>query len=125
MMPAEVAMSVKEVTVGTDYTDVPGGRFDKYGPFSGENFRRTVLVPALRAFDKVIVHLDGTKTYMSSFLEEAFGGLVRVEKLSYADLSKRLVVDSKDPKYAIFVRMVEQDMKAASAEAASGRRIVA
>ncbi len=42
-------MSIVTITIGSDYTAVPGGRFAKYGPFSGEDFRDNHLVPALRA----------------------------------------------------------------------------
>src|SRR5712671_4628697 len=98
MIAEEAVMSVKEITIGTDYTEVPGGRFAKYGDYSGENFRETVLTPALKEYQRVIVHLDGTASYMSSFLEEAFGGLIRVGGFTYADLKDRLKVDAKAPR---------------------------
>lgn len=110
-------MSTKEITVGQDYSDVPGGRFIKYGDFSGEHFRDSALVPALRDYDRVVVYLDGTKTYMSSFLEEAFGGLIRERGFTLDDLKKRLVVTSRAPRYAVYVKMVEQNLIAADVEA--------
>lgn len=108
-------MATKEITIGTDYTTVPGGRFTKYGPYSGEDFRDNVLTPALRDFAKVIVYLDGTKTYMSSFLEEAFGGLIRVRGFTLPELKSRLHVTAKDPKYSIYVSTVERDLEDADA----------
>jgi hypothetical protein len=63
------------------YSCTLGGRHISDGPFSGEQFRDRFLVPALtraaKTSDKVVVILDGTR-YLSSFLDEAFGGLVRV-----------------------------------------------
>jgi STAS-like domain of unknown function (DUF4325) len=119
MMASEADMAtMKEITVGTDYTTVPGGRFKKYGEFSGEDFRDSVLVPALQAHDKVVVYLDGTKAYMSSFLEEAFGGLIRERGFSFDDLKQRLLVTAKNARYSIYVRMVADDMADAAAEAA-------
>ena len=111
-------MTTKTITIGTDYTSVPGGRYIKHGEFSGEHFRETVLVPALRQCDRVEVFLDGTKSYMSSFLEEAFGGLIRERGYKFEDLKNRLSVVSRDPKYSIWQSMVEQDMRDAADEAA-------
>lgn len=36
-----------------------------------------VLRPALEAGDVIHLKMDGTRGYASSFLEEAFGGLIR------------------------------------------------
>jgi len=52
------------------------------------------LVPALKEFDRVTVLLDGTMGYGSSFLEETFGGLVRIRGFSAEDLHKRLTIHS-------------------------------
>ena len=111
-------MSVKEITIATDYTAVPGGRFAKYGPFSGEDFRDNVLSPALKEHDRVVVNLDGTKTLMSSFLEEAFGGLIRERGFSYEVLKTKLVVQASAPRYSIYMKMIEQNLTDAAAEAA-------
>lgn len=65
-----------------EYTMFPGPRYKKLGKNSGEEFRCDVLIPALEEHDEVKVDLDGVIGYGSSFLEEAFGGLIRagVEK---------------------------------------------
>ncbi len=107
-------MTSKEIVIGRDYAEVPGGRYAKYGPFSGEDFRDNVLVPALRGYDRVTVYLDGAKTYMSSFLEEAFGGLIRVSGIPYEELKIKLSVRAQGPRYAIYLRMVEDDLRAAA-----------
>lgn len=61
-----------------DFTEFPGPRFKKLGPYSGQEFRETVLEPAIEeAGPDIEIDLDGTFGYGSSFLEEAFGGLVR------------------------------------------------
>jgi hypothetical protein len=118
-------MSVKTITIGTDYTDMPGGRYAKYGAFSGEDFRDGVLVPALERNERVVVSLDGAKTYMNSFLEEAFGGLIRERGFSYDDLMKRLVVQATAPRYSIYLKMVQQNLIDAAAKAARGNNKVA
>lgn len=109
-------MSVKTITIGTDYTPVPGGRFAKYGPFSGEDFRDNQLAPALRNYDRVVVSLDGAKSFMSSFLEEAFGGLIRVCGFSYNDLKTKLAVTASSARYSIYLKMIEQNLINAAAE---------
>ena len=65
-----------------DYTRTPGGRYPADGPFPGSEFLEKFLVPAFeraRSRDTdLLVDLDGTAGYASSFLEESFGGLARL-----------------------------------------------
>ena len=69
------------IKISTDFTDTPGGRDIKEGPFSGEQFRKEILSPkyaeALKKGEKLTVDFDGCFGYATSFLEESFGGLVR------------------------------------------------
>ena len=64
------------ITVAKDFSRYPAGRHLRDGPFTGELFRKRHLEPHMDQ-DKIIIELDGTRGYGSSFLEEAFGGLVR------------------------------------------------
>jgi len=57
------------------------------------------LIPALKEYEKVIVDLDGTSGYGSSFLEEAFGGLVR-KGFTSAALAEKLTIQSSRQSYA-------------------------
>ena len=64
---------------------------------SGEVFRKKLLEPALGHLgEKVRVLLDTTIGYGSSFLEEAFGGLVRKAGFESGDLLKRLELVTTD-----------------------------
>ena len=83
-----------KINVAADFSKFPAGRYLNDGKFSGEAFRER-LVSLLAAGKKVLVELDGTYGYGSSFLEEAFGGLVRVCKFSSAELHKRLDIETK------------------------------
>lgn len=114
-------MADRIITVGTDYTTAPGGRFKDHGEFSGQDFRDRILAPALRENEHLTVYLDGTAGYAGSFLEEAFGGLIRVCKFSYRDLTDRLQVRAKDNRYAIYVRMVQQYLRDAANQSNSAR----
>ena len=69
------------IDIANEYSKTPGGRFIKEGPFSGEDFRKSILKPkyqkAISEGDCLRVILDGGYGYPPSFLEEAFGGLAR------------------------------------------------
>lgn len=71
------------INLPQDFSRYPAGRYQSDGPFSGEKFRDEYLAPSL---DKVPsggylhITLDGARGYGSSFLEEAFGGLMRQRK---------------------------------------------
>jgi hypothetical protein len=86
-----------EIVVASDFSRFPAGRFRSDGPASGELFRDRLLVPALKANDSVLVVLDGTLGYGSSFLEEAFGGLVRLCGMDERGLRAKLSFRSRDP----------------------------
>ena len=85
-----------EIHIAEDFSRAPAGRCRNDGPRSGEAFRQEHLAPALREADKVVVHLDGVEGYGSAFLEEAFGGLVRVEGFSSEELRRSLIFDTGD-----------------------------
>ena len=77
------------IDIGHDFTRYPAGRFRTDGKFSGQRFREEWLAPALREGKRLVILLDGTLGYGSSFLEEAFGGLIRNE-----GFSRRIVLDN-------------------------------
>jgi hypothetical protein len=70
------------LSVAKDFTKIPGFRYRRQSPTtSGEQFRDELLEPlyleAVESHQKLQVLLDGTNGYLTSFLEEAFGGLQR------------------------------------------------
>ena len=85
------------ISIARDFSSSPSGRFPEDGPFSGERFRDEFLLPALKANDSVEVILDGVSGFGSSFLEEAFGGLVRIHHLAKEFLSTHLLIKFDDP----------------------------
>lgn len=84
-------MKTTIINVASDFSRYPGGRCRQHSRYSGEAFRDDHLVPSLNKNERVIVDLEGVVGYPPSFLEEAFGGLVRVHKIASADLLERLV----------------------------------
>jgi len=92
-------MASGDVTVRVrDFTTTPGARYRVDGDFSGEEFRDDFLLPAFRTASDtdmiVTVDLDGTHGYATSFLEETFGGLVRVT--GDHDAASRLRIKTAD-----------------------------
>lgn len=69
---------MKTISLARDFTKFPAGRYKDDGPYSGELFRERYLAPALESDEAIVIDLDGARGYGSSFLEEAFGGLVRL-----------------------------------------------
>lgn len=86
------------INVVSDFTDSPGGRYIKEGPFSGELFRQKILLPkykeAVETNTELIINLDGCYGYATSFIEEAFGGLAR--ELKDRNILKRIQFVSQD-----------------------------
>lgn len=80
------------IYVAKDFTKMPCVRMRDDGKKSGEEFRDEILLPALKANDHVTVDLNGVLTLGSSFLEEAFGGLVRKGYYTAKELSSKLVI---------------------------------
>lgn len=91
------------IKIAKEFSSTPGGRFKKMGPYSGEEFRDR-LISALSKGEKVKVILDGTEGYGSSFLEEAFGGLIRTRKFSPDDVLSRVDVVAETPAYATYAQ---------------------
>lgn len=88
------------ISIATDFSPILGSRYKKEGPFSGEEFRETVLKPrfdkALAEKKKLTVNLDGTFGYGTSFLEEAFGGLARIHKSSKVVLDNIEIISTEE-----------------------------
>lgn len=62
----------------TEFSEFPGPRYESLGPSSGEGFRKQVLLKNIATDGgNFSVVLDGAYGYGSSFLDEAFGGLIR------------------------------------------------
>lgn len=101
-----------EIKIATDFSRYPGGRYRRLGKFSGEEFRDDLLAPSLKNNDEVVVIVDGTSGYGSSFLEEAFGGLVRLG-FSLVTLKEKLKPLAKDAEFEIYVEEIWQYVREA------------
>ena len=104
-------MHEMEINICKDFSDKPGGRYIREGKYSGEAFRKDVLLPKyLEAKEKglrLIVNLDGGYGYATSFLEEAFGGLVR--EIKDPAIAKILIISNEEPQLVDDVRQYIED----------------
>jgi hypothetical protein len=114
----EGTMATKTIRIKQDFTEFPGGRYREDGDFSGEQFRDDVLIPALNTHDRVVVFLDGTAGYPSSFLEEAFGGLVR-RGISRSEIDRKLEIRADDHHYDVYRSLARKYIEEAKSTAAA------
>lgn len=102
------------INICEEYTDAPGGRYESQGRFSGEDFRKKILKPrfieASNKNEKLFIDFDGGYGYGSSFLEEAFGGLIRELKeehnLAYKKAFDIIEIKSEDEP-GLIARVIE------------------
>lgn len=91
--------------IANEFSKTPGPRFRDEGRYSGEELREEYLVPLVKSVvqqkSKIIVDLDGTHGYLTSFLEEAFGGLIRVDKFNLRELNQIFEFKSDEEPYLI------------------------
>lgn len=88
------------IDIPKEFSRTPGPRYVSDGPNSGEEFRQKHLEPR---FDDagddspITILLDGAIGYPTSFLEEAFGGLVRKVGGKERVLRRLKFVSDRDP----------------------------
>jgi len=102
MRQMETVKKIK-IVIAKEFSKTPGPRHIKEGEHSGEMFRQDILLPRLKEAIsgnvKLWIDFDGTAGYGTSFLEEAFGGLIRKEGYTYDTLSKILEFKSDEEEY--------------------------
>ena len=87
---------MKRIELAKDFSRYPAGRYNEDGPYSGQAFREKFLEPNIDSEETITIVLDGARGYGSSFLEEAFGGLVR-KGFSPDLVNSKINIVSKDP----------------------------
>lgn len=83
------------INIGKDFSRYPVGRYLIHGDSNGEKFREEFLRPALARGGQLSIKFDDALGYGSSFLEEAFGGLIR-HGFMKAELISRLELVTSD-----------------------------
>jgi len=97
--------SANTFKISTQFSKTPGSRFRYEGKFSGQELREDHIAPLLKEAieknTKIVIDLDGVAGYGTSFLEEAFGGLIRIDNLPLQKLSQLLSFISKEQPFLI------------------------
>jgi hypothetical protein len=104
---------MQTIHIARDFSPYPAGRYGTDGKFSGERFRDELLIPALKANDKVRVVLDDTRGYGSSFLEEVFGGLIRAD-YTLDNLKNQLEIVAEGTVFKRYKTLAERHIEAAA-----------
>lgn len=99
------------------FSRTPFGRYTKDGTGNGTAFREKFLYGPMSDphVDRVVVKLDSVAPgyeYGSSFLEEAFGGLVRVNRLDSKMVLNKLKIDTAFPDYVLEIRSYIEEASA-------------
>lgn len=107
---------MRRIHVGKDFSMDPSGRYYSDGSgASGEQFREEVLMPILRELvqgEKVVIVLDeGPESYGSSFLTEAFAGVVKYGYMEAQPLLGVLEFQFSDPDFEFFKDKIEAYIK--------------
>jgi hypothetical protein len=80
------------IDIAQDFSDSPSGRYIEDGAYCGANFLNDFLLPNIHKYTKIILDFTHVLGYGSSFLEEAFGGLVRETGMSKDELFRHIEV---------------------------------
>lgn len=107
------------INIADDFTRYPGGRYTDDGPGNGTDFREKFLVPVLENNEKAIIVLDGSAGYPSSFLDEAFAGLVRVHSYNADKVLDSFVLKADEPGFSRFVELIKKYVRSATPANAS------
>jgi hypothetical protein len=90
-----------KIGIAKDFHPYPGGRFPRHGEGNGETFRKEFLLPYLTKGEPLEVVLDDASGFPASFLEEAFGGLIR-EGLSLETIKQLLTISVSDDENEVY-----------------------
>ena len=106
-----------EINMAKAFSPIPLGRHRSDGGKSGEEFREDILLPkiaeSMAAGDVLVVSLDGMEVLSGSFLEEAFGGLVREHGVALADVEKTLQIKG-DKHFTSYIESIWQYIRTAA-----------
>lgn len=87
-----------KIVISKDFTDNPGARYYSDGKYSGQEFLLEYLIPAfeeaVKKNEELIIDLDDTWGYASSFISASFGCLSKI--FGKEEVLERLELISED-----------------------------
>ena len=108
------------INIAKDFAPVPLGRYKTDGDKSGQVFREKLLFPKIRTAlaknDTLKVDFTGMYGVHSSFLEEAFGGLVRNHGLNPEDVLKTIVFLPEKSHFDLYINLTKKYIREAKPE---------
>ena len=115
-------MKEKIINIVEDFSEIPYGRTDEHGPANGTVFRK-MLMDAMKENDVVKVdYADLVFLPGSSFLDEAFGALTRVEGYTQSYLNEHLqIINSSECSKELIEDEIANDVE----ERRTGKKIPA
>jgi len=115
----------QSLNIGQEFSDHPIGRYRSDGPSSGEVFCEDFLVPRLQKLgddEKLEVVLDdGVDGFGSSFLDEAFAGVVKKGFMSSEELLSHLTFRYENPDFEFFRDKIREYVREAKFNSAGQR----
>jgi hypothetical protein len=104
--------TLKTINIGKDFSSHPIGRYRSDGDGSGEVFREDYLLPVLSGLvkdEKIEIILDdGVDGYGSSFLVEAFAGVVKVGAMKSEELLNKLIFKYDDQDFNFYEEKIKE-----------------
>ena len=93
------------IKIATKWSKSPTGRYLQDGKSNATSFRKEFIHGPLASGERFFIDLDGTDGYGSSFLDEAFAGLIRDKLVAKSDFFNRFEFKSdEDPSYIDEIR---------------------
>ncbi|MCW8108382.1 STAS-like domain-containing protein [Alteromonas ponticola] len=100
---------MRTLYIGKDFSDDPSGRFYTDGDGSGEEFREEILRPIIASGKKFKLNIDeNVEGYGSSFLVEAFGGLIKFGYFTKAQVEDSFDIDYDDLDFEFYEKKINQ-----------------
>lgn len=111
-------MGERRYSLARDFSAHPGPRYKRQGKHSGEQFRDKLLT-WLEEPGTIVLDLDGTSGIGSSFIDEAFGGLVFARGMPASEVRNRIRLKSELD--ASYILDFEDSLEKAEADRVAGR----
>lgn len=101
------------IHIASEWSKSPTGRYETDGKSNATSFKKKFIYEPLSRGKRFVIDLDGTHGYGSSFLDEAFAGLVRDKHVRKEEFFNIFAFKSEeDPSFideiAMYVDEVDQ-----------------
>lgn len=111
---ANTSENMNILFIGEQFSDDPAGRYYTDGDGNGEEFREEVLKPIFKSGKPISINIDkNVEGYGSSFLVEAFGGLVKHGYFKESYILDRLTLTYEDSDFEFYAKKIKQYIKEA------------